>query len=388
MCGIFGAVVKSTSPASADAISKLLTKLALANVLRGTDSTGVCRIDKDGRHDTYKTLEPSWACFEDDRFKELVRPKQNTAVILGHTRLTSVGNVTLQNAHPHFAGRFIAIHNGTVNNHDKFFNAPVDSLTLTKTINDLGFKAFLHLKGHATMVVVDRHNPQTPIFWKSGDRPLHFFIDEYKNLVFSSEAEHLEQALGERIKNEKDVFSLTDDTVISFEDGQLYRLFEKISMETPFSNFSSSKTDKKKTYDRMSRCVMCGEKKAILFKSFPDGDLQSVEPPMVCYKCLDKKGRFKKCPGCDSDLGKKKFNFFDFYLCEPCYGEKKFNLKTVIKGMSSGGNHKTSKCLRCGKKHATSKSFPVLERHFCYDCNRDSKVLDDAIITQAKEILA
>jgi hypothetical protein len=107
MCGIFGWYDKSLS---SEARATLTVILSYFNSYRGTDSWGIARVFR-GKRQVERGLGDISAS---------TRPREmggKAKLLLGHTRLATVGAVNLANAHPFdYKGALVA-HNGAVYNH-------------------------------------------------------------------------------------------------------------------------------------------------------------------------------------------------------------------------------------------------------------------------------
>ena len=121
MCGLFGVALSTKENTQENKGKILLTLRALAvlNEQRGYHSTGVAVVDPTGIT-VRKSTAPA-ADFVNSQHWDLMAEPIGTGtncVILGHTRMASIGSIHHTNAHPHVAGNGILTHNGTVDNFD------------------------------------------------------------------------------------------------------------------------------------------------------------------------------------------------------------------------------------------------------------------------------
>lgn len=125
MCGIFGLAFTRNrpDPNQRRSYQQFMEVLALTNIERGTDSTGIAAVTEEGAASMFKNtvsvfsmlVHPSW-----DAVFDGLTPKH--VMVLGHTRAASHGEVSVDNAHPfHFQGTssIIGTHNGAISNHAK-----------------------------------------------------------------------------------------------------------------------------------------------------------------------------------------------------------------------------------------------------------------------------
>ena len=104
MCGIIGYIGKNK------AINVLINGLEKMEY-RGYDSSGVCLYSKD-KIDIIKSIGKI------SNLKEKINYDETSSYTRGiaHTRWTTHGGVTLENAHPHKQGKVIVVHNGIIEN--------------------------------------------------------------------------------------------------------------------------------------------------------------------------------------------------------------------------------------------------------------------------------
>ena len=105
MCGIIG----YTGPLEA---KKLLLEGLAGLEYRGYDSAGVAFFDTDSHIRLIKQVGKVASLKE-----AMSKIKEDSHCGIGHTRWATHGGVTVENAHPHQAGRVTLIHNGIIENY-------------------------------------------------------------------------------------------------------------------------------------------------------------------------------------------------------------------------------------------------------------------------------
>ncbi len=104
MCGIVGILGQhEVSPIILDALRRL--------EYRGYDSAGIATLRADGALDRRRAVGKLWALSD-----LLVHDPLPGRVGIGHTRWATHGAPTVENAHPHHAGRVSVVHNGIIEN--------------------------------------------------------------------------------------------------------------------------------------------------------------------------------------------------------------------------------------------------------------------------------
>lgn len=141
MCGICAVFSDSWSPQE----TKIFESLLLVSVTRGEHSTGLLRVDTNGKYTTYKTLDESPVMlYSDDTADEIIRENKKAVGLIGHCRHATKGQVTLDNAHPFDTKNVVGVHNGTIlqsfSNSDKY---GTDSEALYNLISERGLESAL-----------------------------------------------------------------------------------------------------------------------------------------------------------------------------------------------------------------------------------------------------
>lgn len=200
MCGIFGGQAKKGKKLNL----RKLKILGIYNMERGTDSCGYYysgNIEK-GTGETAKFLT-----FIDRN--EIKKGELDCEVFMGHTRKSTSGANTPENAHPHQIGNYVQTHNGVIKNiwelmgkygmdHSKVH---VDSIGLGMLIKKLGFRILNEYTGFAALTMVYEDDPESLYLYHGAskdkkdskvweERPL-FYIQTSEGLYYSSMPESL-----------------------------------------------------------------------------------------------------------------------------------------------------------------------------------------------------
>lgn len=159
--------------------------------VRGRDSTGVIRVDKDLNYGFAKEIGPPSYLAETKRFDRLMTG--DCTVLIGHTRSKTSGEVSRENAHPfdYPEEGIIGVHNGTLRNYthlEGHTHKKVDSDVLYGHLAKNGpQETFGNLFGAWACVWWD-NNEKTLNFIRNDERPLYFtWSKDMKAMFWASE---------------------------------------------------------------------------------------------------------------------------------------------------------------------------------------------------------
>lgn len=196
MCGIVGLAGNLEL-----ADEKTLMRLLVFDYFRGTDSTGLAAIRKNGEAKISKLSSHPIDLFQMPSFKTTLLAATSHAFI-GHNRAATRGAVTTYNAHPFEVGDITGVHNGTLDQVswqrletalDMKFT--VDSQALIAAIDKLGIEAAIKLceegkdasTGAWSLVWHDKKDNSLN-FLRNKHRPMWLaYTDDYKKLFWASE---------------------------------------------------------------------------------------------------------------------------------------------------------------------------------------------------------
>lgn len=196
MCGIYGFIGK---PSKITPV--VIGSLATLNIERGSHSAGVAFITKK-EHKIIKLGEHPMKLYSKPEFLEKLWSitDDDFAIILGHTRYATCGDICDKNAHPFKIGNYIMTHNGVLTNFKELqaeykTKYEVDSQIAGHALSKepTNKEAFEKIQGSFAIPYV---NTKEPEILRVGIHNQVYNTAELGNqLYYSSEAEHLVDAL-------------------------------------------------------------------------------------------------------------------------------------------------------------------------------------------------
>ena len=192
MCGLLA--FSSPTPISPPTLSSLFT----LNESRGADSAGFFAETLSLNPYIKKALGP----FSKSLSLSFNPPQTN--LFIGHTRAASVGNVSIENAHPFHFGSVIGAHNGTISNFKNLIdhyaqyntavfnheNLNIDSKLIFAALNEFDdLRVLTDMQGAAALIWRDKRNALPYLnVWRNLERPLHCgFMPNTPDMYISSE---------------------------------------------------------------------------------------------------------------------------------------------------------------------------------------------------------
>lgn len=200
MCGLFGCITKrdfNLDKRDSNIRNSIIKGLAIAMEDRGSHSTGIAGID-DKHYSIKKEAKRASEFVEGKQFKSVI--DKNYPILIGHTRLATVGAVSDKNAHPFQFGDIIGAHNGHVTNWLQVNSElDVDSeaifYLLDKNNNDYK-KSFKELYGNFAITWFDIKQPHRIHLVVDGN-PLNLvYVHDLKTYFYASEEYPLQGVVG------------------------------------------------------------------------------------------------------------------------------------------------------------------------------------------------
>lgn len=233
MCGIYGyAHLKDEATLNQEDYAKLIKFLALSNLSRGKDSTGLACIGFDGESQLVRKVKSADKFFRSRQVLNFLDygVSRQTKTVLGHTRWATQGKVNLVNTQPFQYGHIIGTHNGHINNYKEAFTeynlqafttCDSEAIFAGLSVNDgLEKQAeFLsNLDGYLSIAYVDTREKDA-IYFARKDNILSIYATADYGLIFWSSEEKVLKELNKSFNK-----SLVK---IDIEDYQVMRITSK-----------------------------------------------------------------------------------------------------------------------------------------------------------------
>lgn len=157
--------------------------------LRGRDSTGVIRVNRQGTSYNWAKRVGPPAYLLDSRDYEKTIKEIGVSALVGHCRAKTIGEVNIRNAHPFDINDkgIVGVHNGTLRNYTTLSGHSTgnsDSRSLYETIgNDGAEETFAKVEGAYACVWWDQ-NAATLNFIRNKERPLWYTYSKDKRKMY------------------------------------------------------------------------------------------------------------------------------------------------------------------------------------------------------------
>lgn len=153
--------------------------MLVVNQLRGTDATGVIRVNQGGGYKYKKSLgTPNYLM--ETKFFDREIDVHGAKVLIGHCRAKTIGENIVANAHPFVHGNVIGVHNGTLRNMyglERAREFDVDSDLLYWHISEFGLKE--------TIEQLDDEGAWALAYWDNKENTLNFLRNSRRPLWFA-----------------------------------------------------------------------------------------------------------------------------------------------------------------------------------------------------------
>jgi predicted glutamine amidotransferase len=197
MCGILGAI--NNYKINGLDLEKYIEQGLIINSLRGTDSTGIFVVEKDGTVNTYKKTIPGWDFWQLNYTREIMKDlnKDKSRFIVCHNRAATVGGTSLHTAHPINVGPIHLVHNGTLDrwatrdhySHDSTYVA--EKISQQKNEKEI-CKILSELEGSFSLIWYNE-NTKSLYMARNDERPLVLaYVKDEAGILFASEKEMIE----------------------------------------------------------------------------------------------------------------------------------------------------------------------------------------------------
>lgn len=224
MCGLHGILHVGTARSSNTAF---ISDAFVANSLRGTDSSGILQVDKNGKPYLHKEAIPGATFVNNATTRTFLRDAADSPITICHVRAKTMGAVNKRNAHPFVAvkedgKRIIGVHNGTLHNwstREGGKDYDVDSEWLFNRLATKGVEAFKEFTGAFALMWWDEEHKDKVFVARNSQRPLHMLMSRDKRTcMFGSEAGMLKW-LAERNKIDTDstMYELPQGDLVTFD---------------------------------------------------------------------------------------------------------------------------------------------------------------------------
>jgi predicted glutamine amidotransferase len=200
MCGLVSVISKEKSGLSYED-KTIFNQLLFANTLRGSDATGIFKVNNNGN--CYSIKESTFApgLMNSEEFKTFCEGiSLRGQILVGHNRKATMGGKIDQNAHPFIEDHICLVHNGTLLSHKELANTEIDSHAICKSlVNNDDIKDTLERINGAFALIWYNAKEKSLYFCRNIERPLALI--ETKNKIYlASEEKMLDWIIDRNIK--------------------------------------------------------------------------------------------------------------------------------------------------------------------------------------------
>lgn len=196
MCGIVGYIAQNDG-AFENARRGFLRYALMLDTLRGADSTGVITLRNKFTVKNFKSITSGYRFATSEGFKDKV---PNGWATIGHNRSATIGDISVDNAHPFQFGPVSMVHNGTLRHDGSNFKTydrsfEVDSMQIAYAMSKVPVKkakeVLEQIDGDFCVVWTDTRDKSINMA-RNNTRPMHLAFNYARSLLFfMSDGDHL-----------------------------------------------------------------------------------------------------------------------------------------------------------------------------------------------------
>lgn len=248
MCGIGGILMfpMERNEMQVEFIRGLIADLAVENMKRGRDATGIATFKKDGSHNVFKHNVKAEKFVQLETWHDFLKENvtNETTNILIHTRASTQGSPkNNDNNHPIVSATSIGVHNGIIYNDDQLFKkenlfrqAEVDSEVIFRLLDKEVFNKKTasknvaeKLSGVFAVAYVKKDEPSKLNFFRNTNPTTFAYIKELNIIVFASLKTYIEDALKYLIYEAEYLYK--DSNIVNVETVSYYSPSENICLQ-------------------------------------------------------------------------------------------------------------------------------------------------------------
>ena len=199
MCGLVGAIVSYNNGFTAKT-EDVFYEMLYADVLRGSDSTGMIFVENDASFGIMKDAHSAeWVIPDFQKSDMGKRVIAKGKALLGHNRKATMGSINKNTAHPFVVNdSFAMVHNGTLRNHKELADTVVDSEALAihlskvlhKDFDKVLFEEAIGKVNGAYAIAAYQQENNTVYLTRNSERPLSYVITPM-GMFWASESDML-----------------------------------------------------------------------------------------------------------------------------------------------------------------------------------------------------
>lgn len=218
MCGLISILAKTAS-GFYTADKDIFNQLLYADVLRGSDATGVFGVKRNGNLDMLKQAAPAGWFLASKQYNQDFQSKivSDYQFMVGHNRKATHGERKDVDAHPFYTEPICLVHNGMISNHKELCKeSTVDSNAVCNAFAEGNFKEVLKGIEGAYAFIWYNIKDKTLYFIRNDKRPL-YIIETNNTYILASEKEMVVWICSRNNQAIKGIRSVEPGTLYSFD---------------------------------------------------------------------------------------------------------------------------------------------------------------------------